>query len=203
MDSTELSNLIGWQILQVLLPLAHKNGKFSIDKTTFLPKENKIWLNNYRVRRLHAMMNTCEISPCQEVEKKGYDFLQNFVSTSFSDNRKEKVLNIILNFIGDKPEYKIELSESLSNWKDRLEMFKYFFFNRKKIENLLDDGEPDYRSEKNLSMPLIYSKFTREMIILKKISIICNEMEEILVLLMGDYADKRFNMSELKYDCPF
>ena len=203
MDTTELSNLIGWQILQELLSLAHKNGKFTIDPNTFLPKENKIWINNHRVRRLHAMMTTCGIIPCQEVEQKGYDFLQNFVSASFSDNRKEKVLNIILNFIGDKPEYKIELSENLSNWKDLLEMFKYFFFNRKKIDNLLNDGEPDYSSEKNLSMPLFYSRFTRDMIILKKISSICNEMEEILVLLMGDYADKNFDMIELKYDCPF
>ena len=203
MNTTELSNLIGWQILQELLSIANKNGKFSIDKTTFLPKENKIWLNNYRVRRLRAMMDVCGIAPCQEVEKKGYDFLQNFVSTSFSDNRKEKVLNIILNFIGDKPEYKIELSESLSNWKDRLEMFKYFFFNRKKIENLLDDGEPDFRSEKNFSMPLFYGRFSRDMILLKEINAICNKLDEIIVLLMGDYADKQFNMCELDYDCPF
>lgn len=201
MNTTELSKLLGWQILQELLSIANKNGKFSIDKSTYMPKENKIWKNNYGVRRLRAMMDVCGITPCQEVDKKGYDFLQNFVSSSFSENRKEKILKVFESLHEFDKDDEQSISEGLSTMEGRFEIFKYYFFNRKKINNL-HIGEPNVRNVENWKIP-IFCKFAKDYLIIEKTGPICDQLDEILVLLMGDYADKEFKMCELHYDCPF
>ena len=187
MDKFE--NTIGRNILSLLLSLADENGKITIDKTSYMPICHRT--NENTLKKLGILMQTSGIIPSKDIDKEGYDFLQNFVSESFSEKRENKTIDFFLKYEGDSQENRDSLSEVLSNWDSRFAMFKYLFVNRKKLDNLVDE-EPSLHVWDENTIPLYHCKVIRDMTFHEQINPLCGNWEKLLVLLMGEYADQKF-----------
>ena len=185
----KFEDTIGRNILSLLLSLADDKGQIPIDKTTFLPLCHRS--NDITLRKLGTLMHTSGIIPDEDIDKEGYDFLQNFVSESISEERKNKIIKLFLKYEGDSQANRDSLLEVLSNWNSRFAMFKFLFVNRKKIDGLAVD-EPNFRVWDEKVIPLYHCKVIRDIIFHEKINPLCKQLEKLLVLLMGEYAEQEF-----------
>lgn len=190
---------VGNTVLYLLLSLADEKGHIFIDKTTFMPSNQHS--NTESLRKLDILMRFCGIIPSNEIEKDGYDFLQNFVRDSISDKRKDKLIKFFMRDGYSNQEDIEYMSEILSNLDSRIDMFKYLFASRKKLYDfgyVLLDADTDFRVYDEKLNPLFLCKVSRDMMFSKKIHSLSEELDKVLVLLMGDYAKQKFYPSQFE-----
>lgn len=196
---------VGNTVLYLLLSLADEKGHISIDRTTFMPTNQHS--NTESLRKLDILMRFCGIIPKNYIEKDGYDFLENFVRGSISDKRMYRLIKFFMRDGYSNQEDIEYMYEILSNLDYRIDMFKYLFVSRKKLYDFeydLLDADTDFRVyDENLN-PLFLCKVSRDMMFSKKIQSLSEELDKVLVLLMGDYAKQKFYPSQLeeKSSCP-
>lgn len=196
MTEFKFNQIVGDTILSLLLSIADEKGQIFIDKTTLMPKLYRS--NSETLRRLSILMNFIGNKPRKDIEDDGYDFLKNFICDSISVKSKEKIIKLFLKIEkieGDSQGNRESLSEVLSRWEYRYEMFKFLFINRKRIdilENELPEPQliiPDWGQDwDGKSISIVHCKCIRDVTFYDKIYPLCKKWDEILILLMGDFA---------------
>lgn len=194
------NHLNGYDLLEKLLYISNDKGKLTIDKNTFLPISNE---NPLMAKAVCSMMDAYGICP----KKDAYvgldafdDYLLCFIKESFSEKRFQKTANLLYKYIGKEDEIIRMADDSLSNRRNRYNLFKYFFHYLKVLLKV-DDS---FVGTREFSGEFLLSKVITEYAYGKKVEPLVNYYKTILVLLMGDYADIEWDKEILirKYGYP-
>lgn len=176
----------GFHLLKKLLSISNDEGRLVIDSDTFLPISDKDPLLAKAVR---ALMVAYNIKP-KEFDYDGLDahkdYMFCFINDTFSEERQEKTVKLLYRFIGKNNEIKDMANESLSSRKSRYRLFSYYFYYLKKLVNIEDVFTKKIQGYNN---EFFLSKVITDIVYSKNIVPLVKYYSEILVLLMGDYAD--------------
>lgn len=192
-----LCPLDGLELINKLLIIASDNGSLFIDEKTFLPvcSEEKI-----TAQAVCAMMRAYGIEPKKE-DYEGLDayddYMYCFIKDGFSVKRHDKAKKLLCQYIGIDREISNMIDYSLSRRQGRYSLFKYFFQYLKKLR------EVDYAFVErhiNNSDGFLLSKVITEYAYGKRIDPLIHYYKRILVLLMGDYADRALDKDLLIRD---
>lgn len=113
------------------------------------------------------------------------DYMQCFIKEGFSEKRHKKTAKLLYRYIGIDDEIIRMVDNSLSNRKSRYCLFKYFFQYLKKIMNVDDE----FAAMHIINEDFLLSKVITEYAYGKRIDPLVKYYKNVLVLLMGDYAD--------------
>ena len=183
--------LIGYNIISDLVDVADFDGNIMFDEN-YLPD-----MNYYQdkecvssAKRLKALLLSCHFE-----HRKGEDFLMQFIDKVNSQKGQKKLLNRISKILKEEDDLK-HARRSIMTRKGRLVWFKSLLRFRKRIEELSVFAAFNGKETITELMPKAYNALT----FYKKISGICREYDDIMFLLLGDYALQRFDRNILIED---
>ena len=183
--------LIGYNIISDLVDVADFDGNIMFDEN-YLPD-----MNYYQdkecvssAKRLKALMLAYHLE-----HRKGEDFLMQFIDKVNSQEVQKKLLNRISKTLKEEDDLK-HVKRSIMTRKGRLAWFKSLLRFRKRIEDLSVFAGFDGKETITELMPKAYNAFT----FYNKILGICQEYDDIIFLLLGDYALQRFDRNILIED---
>lgn len=191
------SPLDGFEFINKLLIISSDEGRLFIDEKTFLPVSSEEAIT---AQTVCAMMRAYGIEPKKE-DYEGLDayddYMYCFIKDSFSVKRQDKATKLLCRHIGIDKEISDMINNSLSRRQGRYRLFKYFFQYLKKLRGV------DYAFVErhiNNSDGFLLSKVITEYAYGKRIEPLVNYYKRILVLLMGDYADRELDKDSLIRD---
>lgn len=183
--------LIGYNIISDLVDVADFDGNIMFDEN-YLPD-----MNYYQdkecvssAKRLKALMLAYHLE-----HRKGEDFLMQFIDKVNSQKVQKKILNRISKILKDEDDLK-HVRRSIMTRKGRLVWLKSLLRFRKRIEDLSVFAAFNGKETITELMPKAYNALT----FYEKISGICQEYDDIMFLLLGDYALQRFDSNILIED---
>lgn len=183
--------LIGYNIISDLVDVADFDGNIMFDEN-YLPD-----MNYYQdkecvssAKRLKALMLAYHLE-----HRKGEDFLMQFIDKVNSQKVQKKILNRISKILKDEDDLK-HVRRSIMTRKGRLVWLKSLLRFRKRIEDLSVFAAFNGKETITELMPKAYNALT----FYEKISGICQEYDDIMLLLLGDYALQRFDSNILIED---
>lgn len=183
--------LIGYNIISDLVDVADFDGNIMFDEN-YLPD-----MNYYQdkecvssAKRLKALMLAYHLE-----HRKGEDFLMQFIDKVNSQKVQKKILNRISKILKDEDDLK-HVRRSIMTRKGRLVWLKSLLRFRKRIEDLSVFAAFNGKETITELMPKAYNALT----FYEKISGICQEYDDIMFLLLGDYALQRFDRNILIED---
>ena len=180
--------LIGGEIISDLVDLADYDGNIRLNEKHFPD------LNYYQDRdlgvsakRLKALMLACHLK-----HKEGEEFLMRFIDEKISQKNEKILLNKInKKFKGEEDqEY---ARKSIMTREDRFYWFKSLLRFRKRFEDLLDLASIKGRETETEFSPKAFSALT----IMNNLSKTCWEYDNIMFLLLGNYALQRLDRNRL------
>lgn len=186
--------ITGYDIISDLVDLADFDGNIEIDENSLTD------VNYYQERdlgdsakRLRALMLACHLK-----HQEGEDCLMQFIDKEISKKNQKKLLNKI-NKIFKEEEDREYAKKSIMTTEGRLCWFKSLLRFRKRYADLFDLAAFNGKETLTELMPKAYSALT----LCYKISGICQEYDDIMFLLLGDYALQRIDGDCLwDYDNP-
>jgi hypothetical protein len=191
------SQLNGFDLIDKLLIISSYEGKLSIDEKTFLPISSEEAIT---AQAVCAMMRAYGIEPKKE-DYEGLDayddYMYCFIKDGFSVKRHDKATKLLCRYIGIDREISNMINYSLSCRQSRYRLFRYFFQYLKKLIEV-DYAFVEWYS--NYSDGFLLSKVITEYAYGKRIEPLVNYYKRILVLLMGDYADRALDKDLLIRD---
>ena len=183
--------IIGYNIISDLVDVADFDGNIMFDEN-YLPD-----MNYYQdkecvssAKRLKVLMLACHLE-----HREGEDFLMQFIDKVNSQEVQKKILNRISKILKKEDDRK-HARRSIMTRKGRLVWFKSLLRFRKRIEDLSVFAGFDGKETITELMPKAYNAFT----FYNKILGICQEYDELMFLLLGDYALQRFDSNILIED---
>ena len=183
--------LVGYNIVSDLVDMADLDGNIKLDEN-YLP-DIKYYQDKECVssaKSLKALMLACHLE-----HREGEDCLMQFIDKKNSQKVQKKILNRISKILKDEDDLK-HVRRSIMTRKGRLVWFKSLLLFRKRIEDLSVITAFNGKETITELMPKAYNAFT----FYKKILGICQEYDDIIFLLLGDYALQRFDRNILIED---
>lgn len=183
--------IIGYNIISDIVDVADFDGNIMFDEN-YLP-DMKYYQDKEcasSAKRLIALMLACHLE-----HRKGEDFLMQFIDKVNSQEVQKKLLNRISKTLKEEDDLK-HVRRSIMTRKGRLVWFKSLLRFRKRIEELSVFAAFNGKETITELMPKAYNSLT----FYKKISGICREYDDIMFLLLGDYALQRFDRNILIED---
>lgn len=180
----------GEDLLECLLDVSGKAGKLRVNRNTLLPVGRKGKEYDYPVRTLYSLMRAYNIRPKVEDFPEGMnmfdDYLYCFVEEEFSKKRKKEIIRLLLKYCDRDYKYEIKetFEEILSSRHSRYVLFCYFFANAKQLRSV---SLYDSRKFLDDEMYILEQFFEYSLFNFRR------TINRILVLLMGDYADKQLD----------
>lgn len=183
--------LIGYNIVSDLVDVADFDGNIMFDEN-YLP-DMKYYQDKECVssaKRIKALILAYHLE-----HRKGEDFLMQFIDKVNSQEVQKKLLNRISKTLKEEDDLK-HVRRSIMTRKGRLVWLKSLLRFRKRIEELSFFAAFNGKETITELMPKAYNALT----FYKKISGICREYDDIMFLLLGDYALQRFDRNILIED---
>ena len=191
------SQLNGFDLIDKLLIISSYEGRLSIDEKAFLPVSSEEAIT---AQAVCAMMRAYGIEPKKE-DYEGLDayddYMYCFIKDGFSVKRHDKATKLLCRYIGINKEISDMINNSLSRRQGRYRLFRYFFQYLKKLIEV-DYAFVEWYS--NYSDGFLLSKVITEYAYGKRIDPLVHYYKKILVLLMGDYADRALDKDLLIRD---
>lgn len=183
--------LIGYNIVSDLVDKADLDGNIKLDEN-YLPDmefyQDKGCVSS--AKRIKALILACHLE-----HHKGEDCLMQFIDRNNSETKQKKLLNRISKILKEEDDLK-HARRSIMTRKGRLVWFKSLLRFSKRFEDLADLAAFNGKETITELMPKAYSALT----IYNKVSRICREYDDIMFLLLGDYAQQRFDKDSM-LDC--
>lgn len=188
----------GYTLIECLLKIADEEGKIIVDKTTYLPDIKHYKNECILIEKLCSLMNVYGINPILDkdfIDERPENYFICFINNEFSDQRKELTLKHLNKMfrLG-----KSDLSAMMSTRKARFESFLYLFKYRKKLHDL-EFSNCDFKELGDSHAKLVCKSLT-DILFCKKIEPACAFLEKAMLLLMGDYVDKKYKDIDLIRD---
>ena len=191
------SPLDGFELINKLFIISNNEGKLFIDEKTFLPVSSEEAIT---AQAVCAMMRAYGIEPKKE-DYEGLDayddYMYCFIKDGFSVKRHDKATKLLCRYIGINKEISDMINNSLSRRQGRYRLFRYFFQYLKKLIEV-DNTFVEWHNDN--SEGFLLSKVITEYAYGKRIEPLVNYYKRILVLLMGDYADRALDKDLLIRD---
>lgn len=180
--------IIGYDIISDLVDLADFDGNIEIDENS-LPDVNYYQERDLgdSAKRLRAIMLACHLK-----HQEGEDCLMQFIDKEISKKNQKKLLNKI-NKIFKEEEDREYAKKSIMTREGRLCWFKSLLRFRKRYEDLFELAAFNRKETMTELMPKAYSAITLS----NKISGICREHDDIMFLLLGDYAQQPLILADV------
>ena len=180
--------ITGYDIISDLVDLADFDGNIEIDENS-LPDVNYYQERDLgdSAKRLRALMLACHLK-----HQEGEDCLMQFIDKEISKKNQKKLLNKI-NKIFKEEEDREYAKKSIMTTEGRLCWFKSLLRFRKRYEDLFDLAAFNRKETMTKLMPKAYSAITLS----NKISGICREYDDIMFLLLGDYAQQPLILADV------
>ena len=186
--------LIGYNVISDLVDMTDLDGNIRFDEN-YLP-DMKYYQDKECVssaKRIKALILACHLE-----HHEGEDCLMQFIDRKNSQTGQKKILNRISKIINEEDDQK-HARRSIMTRKGRLVWFKSLLRFRKRYADLFDLAAFNGKETLTELMPKAYSALT----LCYKISGICQEYDDIMFLLLGDYALQRIDGDCLwDYDNP-
>lgn len=183
--------LIGYNIISDLVDVADFDGNIMFDEN-YLPD-----MNYYQdkecvssAKRIKALILACHLE-----HHEGEDCLIQFIDRKNSQTGQKKILNRISKILKEEDDLK-HARRGIMTRKGRLVWFKSLLRFRKRIEDLSVLAGFDGKETITELMPKAYNALT----FCNKILGVCQEYDELMFLLLGDYALQRFDRNILIED---
>ncbi len=176
--------IIGYNIISDLVNVADFDGNIKFDEN-YLP-DMKYYQDKEcasSAKRLKVLMLACHLE-----HREGEDCLIQLIDKKNSQTGQKKILNRISKILKEEDDLK-HARRGIMTRKGRLVWFKSLLLFRKRIEDLSVFAGFDGKETITELMPKAYNAFT----FYKKILGICQEYDELMFLLLGDYALQRFD----------
>lgn len=183
--------LIGYNVISDLVDMTDLDGNIRFDEN-YLP-DMEFYQDKecaFSAKRLKALMLAYHLE-----HRKGEDFLMQFIDKVNSQEVQKKLLNRISKTLKEEDDLK-HVRRSIMTRKGRLVWFKSLLRFRKRIEDLSVFAGFDGKETITELMPKAYNALT----FCNKILGICQEYDELMFLLLGDYALQRFDSNILIED---
>lgn len=179
--------LNGYEIISGLIDLVDLDGNIKFDEI-YLPDmeyyQDKECASS--AKKIKALMLACHLE-----HHEGEDCLMQFIDEKISQKNEMKLLNKInKKFKNDEDQE--HARKSISTREGRFCWFKSLLRFRKRYEDLFDLSAFNGKEAITELMSKAYSAIT----ICNKISGICREYDEILFLLLGDYAQQPISLAD-------
>lgn len=183
--------LIGHEIISNLVYLADLDGNIKLDENYF-PDINYYQEKEcaFAAKRIKALILACHLE--HHVDE---DWLMQFIDKVNSQKGQKKLLNRISLILNEEDTLK-HVRRSVMTRKGRLVWFKSLLRFRKRLEDMSDFAAFSGKDTITELMPKGYNAF----VFYKKISGISQEYDDIMFLLLGDYALQRFDSNILIED---
>jgi len=186
--------LVGNQIISGLVDLVDFDGNIKFDEN-YLPDmefyQDKECASS--AKRIKALILAYHLE-----HHKGEDCLMQFIDRNNSETKQKKLLNRISKILKEEDDLK-HARRSIMTRKGRLVWFRSLLRFKKRFEDLADLAAFNGKETITELMPKAYSALT----IYNKVSRICREYDDIMFLLLGDYAQQRIDKdSMLDYENP-
>ncbi len=179
--------LIGYNVISDLVDMTDLDGNIRFDEN-YLP-DMKYYQDKECVssaKRIKALILACHLE-----HHEGEDCLMQFIDEKISQKNEMKLLNKInKKFKNDEDQE--HARKSISTREGRFWWFKSLLRFRKRYEDLFDFAAFNGKETITELMPKAYSAITLS----NKISGICREYDEILFLLLGDYAQQPISLAD-------
>ena len=180
--------LVGNQIISGLVDIADFDGNIRFDEN-YLPDmeyyQDKECATS--AKRIKALILACHLE-----HHKGEDCLMQFIDRNNSETKQKKLLNRISKILKEEDDLK-HARRSIMTREGRLVWFKSLLRFSKRFEDLADLAAFNGKETITELMPKAYSALT----IYNKVFRICREYGDIMFLLLGDYAQQRFDKDSL------
>ena len=183
--------LIGYNVISNLVDMTDLDGNIRFDEN-YLP-DMKYYQDKECVssaKRIKALILACHLE-----HHEGEDCLMQFIDRKNSQTGQKKILNRISKIINEEDDQK-HARRSIMTRKGRLVWFKSLLRFRKRYADLFDLAAFNGKETLTELMPKAYSALT----LYRKILGICQEYDEIMFLLLGDYALQRIDRDCLTED---
>ena len=180
--------LVGYNVISDLVDMADYDGNIMFDEN-YLP-DMKYYQDKECVssaKRIKALILACHLE-----HRKGEDFLMQFIDKVNSQEVQKKLLNRISKTLKEEDDLK-HVRRSIMTRKGRLVWFKSLLRFRKRLEDMSDFAAFSGKETITELMPKGYNAF----VFYKKISGISQEYDDIMFLLLGDYALRRIDKDHL------
>ena len=180
--------LVGNQIISGLVDLVDFDRNIKFDEN-YLP-DMKYYQDKEcatSAKRIKALILACHLE-----HHKGEDCLMQFIDRNNSETKQKKLLNRISKILKEEDDLK-HARRSIMTRKGRLVWFKSLLRFSKRFEDLADLAAFNGKEAITELMPKAYSALT----IYNKVSRICREYGDIMFLLLGDYAQQRFDKDSM------
>ncbi len=183
--------LIGYNVISDLVDMTDLDGNIRFDEN-YLP-DMKYYQDKECVssaKRIKALILACHLE-----HHEGEDCLMQFIDRKNSQTGQKKILNRISKILKEEDDLK-HARRGIMTRKGRLVWFKSLLRFRKRYADLFDLAAFNGKETLTELMPKAYSALT----LCYKISGICQEYDEIMFLLLGDYALQRIDRDCLTED---
>ena len=170
---------------------------FALFGKTFLPISGK---DGITAEAIWAMMRAYDISPKME-DYEGIDshedYMFCYVKDGFSKSRYVKTSKLLSKYIVATSEISNMIDHSLSCRHNRYKLFKFLFVYTKRLKEV-DNMFVDRNLK--ISSGFLLPKVITECAYGNKVDPLLGYYRRILVLLLGDYADRKFDRNVLIRD---
>lgn len=183
--------LIGYNVISDLVDMADLDGNIRFDEN-YLP-DMKYYQDKECVssaKRIKALILACHLE-----HHEGEDCLMQFIDRKNSQTGQKKILNRISKILKEEDDLK-HARRGIMTRKGRLVWFKSLLRFRKRYEDMSDFAAFSGKETITELMPKGYNAF----VFYKKISGISQEYDDIMFLLLGDYALRRIDRDCLTED---
>ena len=183
--------LIGYNVISDLVDMTDLDGNIRFDEN-YLP-DMKYYQDKECVssaKRIKALILACHLE-----HHEGEDCLMQFIDRKNSQTGQKKILNRISKILKEEDDLKHARSGIMTR-KGRLVWFKSLLRFRKRYEDLFDLAGFNGKETITELIPKGYSALT----LYRKILGICQEYDDIMFLLLGDYALQRIDRDCLTED---
>ena len=180
--------LIGYNVISEFVDMADYGGNIKFDEN-YLP-DMEFYQDKecaFSAKRIKALILACHLE-----HHEGEDCLMQFIDRKNSQTGQKKILNRISKILKEEDDLK-HARRSIMTRKGRLVWFKSLLRFRKRYEDLFDLAGFNGKETVTELIPKGYSALT----LYRKILGICQEYDEIMFLLLGDYAQQRFDRDSL------
>ena len=176
--------MIGDEIISRLVELTDPDGNIKFDEN-HLP-DIKYYQGidcTYSAERLKAIMLACHLE-----HQEGEDCLMPFIDEKISEKQLRRLLNKINRNFKDSAEDQEYIRKNVMTREGRLGWFQSLLRFRKRLDDLFDLAGLSGRETVAEMFQKAYSAIT----LCKQLSKTCIEYDNIMLLLLGDYAQQSF-----------
>ena len=193
----KFNQLDGFDLVDELLNISTDKGELVIDEKTFLPIRGK---DGIIAKAIRAMMRAYDINPKIE-DYEGLDshedYMFCYVKDGFSKSRYDKASKLLCRYIGTTSEISNMVDRSLSCRQNRYRLFKLLFVYTKRLKEV---DNMFVGSNLKISSGFLLPKVITECAYGNKVAPLVDYYRRILVLLLGDYADIKYDRNVLIRD---